>query len=166
MADRLTQLQDALDQLATQFYACIRYIHTNHSPPAELPPTGTTGAEQAGSSDPTLGADQNNDSPPQQGEAQGDPAEAAPSGPPIPSPEQFQRDQRELARDLILKEQQIEVLISGLPGIGTSELEQQERIKGLIEQLKDAEGERQKAMFEKERLLEKLDAVIMRVRRV
>ena len=67
---------------------------------------------------------------------------------------------------MILKEQQIEVLISGLPGIGTSELEQQERIKGLIEQLKDAEGERQKAMFEKERLLVKLDAVIMRVRRV
>jgi mediator of RNA polymerase II transcription subunit 21 len=30
MADRLTQLQDAVDQMATQYFSAIRYIGTHH----------------------------------------------------------------------------------------------------------------------------------------
>ncbi|KAL6719910.1 RNA polymerase II mediator complex subunit [Lecanora helva] len=50
MADRLTQLQDCYDQLATQFYASIRYIslHHNASPftPPRLPTSSQPNSQQ------------------------------------------------------------------------------------------------------------------------
>ncbi|KAI9880120.1 MAG: RNA polymerase II mediator complex subunit [Pleopsidium flavum] len=131
MADRLTQLQDCLDQLATQFYASIRYISSHH------------------------------DSSPVSNEPKAPPEDVTPD-----SPRTFAAAQRELARDLIIKEQQIEYLISVLPGIGTSEKEQEDRLKVLERELKEAEEERVKAAREKEQVLEKLDRVIRGVRRV
>lgn len=66
----------------------------------------------------------------------------------------------------MLKEQQIEYLISVLPGIGTSQREQEERLKVLEAELRVAEEERAKAVREKEEVLERLDRVIRGVRRV
>jgi len=66
----------------------------------------------------------------------------------------------------VLKEQQIEYLISVLPGIGTSQREQEERLKVLEAELRVAEEERAKAVREKEEVLERLDRVIRGVRRV
>jgi mediator of RNA polymerase II transcription subunit 21 len=80
-------------------------------------------------------------------------------------PEAFQASLRELARDLIMKEQQIEYLIDVLPGIGQSERAQEARMKELEAQLRDVEGERREAVREKEALVQRLDEVIARVRR-
>lgn len=67
-----------------------------------------------------------------------------PNVPPEPdSAQTFARRQRELARDLIIKEQQIEYLISVLPGIGSSEAEQENRIRELGKELKRVEGEKE-----------------------
>lgn len=66
----------------------------------------------------------------------------------------------------MLKEQQIEYLISVLPGIGTSEKEQEERIRVLEKELREVEEERRQAVGEKEECLERLDEIIRRVRRV
>lgn len=63
----------------------------------------------------------------------------------LPQPDSqrtFAARQRELARDLIIKEQQIEYLISVLPGIGASEAEQEARIRELETQLREVEKER------------------------
>lgn len=77
----------------------------------------------------------------------------------------FKAGQRELARDLITKEQQIELLISSLPGLENSEDDQKETIKQLEEELKTTEVRRKEAAAEKEILLAKLEGVIKSIKR-
>lgn len=90
------------------------------------------------------------------GEAEGDP-----NLPPQPdSPGTFAARQRELARDLIIKEQQIEYLISVLPGIGASEAEQESRIRELETQLRDVEKERTAKTQELRNLRGRLESVL------
>lgn len=83
---------------------------------------------------------------------------------PHPS-DNFNASQLELARDLITKEQQIEYLISILPGLLNSEQDQDRTIKELEDELKVAELQRQAAVREKEVTMKKLDDVIRSIRR-
>ena len=64
-----------------------------------------------------------------------------------------------------MREQQIELLNSSLPGLGSSTEEQQDRIKQLEEELKAEEEKRAKAVGEKDVLLRKLEEVIRSIRR-
>lgn len=104
--------------------------------------------------------------PPQQpGAAPGAPGTAVEGGdpnlPPAPdSPSTFASRQRELARDLIIKEQQIEYLISVLPGIGASEAEQETRIRELETELRDVEKERAAKVRELKKLRTRLEDVL------
>lgn len=82
------------------------------------------------------------------------------------TPAVFQSSLRELARDLILKEQQIEHLISVLPGIGTSETSQNARIKALEVQIRQTEAERKAAMTEKDEMLDILGQLAANCKRV
>jgi mediator of RNA polymerase II transcription subunit 21 len=79
--------------------------------------------------------------------------------------EKFQEGILELARDLIVKEQQIEYLISSLPGLTNSERDQEQLIKDLEEELKVAETQRLEAVKEKDEVLAKVDQVLRSVRR-
>lgn len=76
------------------------------------------------------------------------------------SPRTFAARQRELARDLIIKEQQIEYLISVLPGIGASEAEQEARIRELETQLREVEKERLAKAEELKQLRGRLEDVL------
>lgn len=77
----------------------------------------------------------------------------------------FKAGQRELAQDLILREQQIELLVSTLPGLDHSEQYQEQRIIELEEELKAAEEKRKVAVKEKEVILDKLEEVIRSIKR-
>lgn len=77
----------------------------------------------------------------------------------------FKASQVELAQDLITKEQQIELLISMLPGLDNSEQDQERNIKELEEELRIAEAQRQEAIKEREDTMAKLDTVIRSIRR-
>lgn len=79
--------------------------------------------------------------------------------------DEFRAGLVELSRDLIFKEQQIEVLISTLPGLDNSEQDQERYIKDLEEDLKAAEAQRQEALKERDQILAELDSVIRSVRR-
>jgi Subunit 21 of Mediator complex. len=101
--------------------------------------------------------------PPQQpGAAPGAAVEGEdPNLPPAPdSPSTFASRQRELARDLIIKEQQIEYLISVLPGIGASEAEQETRIRELETELRGVEKERAAKVRELKKLRTRLEDVL------
>ncbi|KAF2971107.1 hypothetical protein GQX73_g2465 [Xylaria multiplex] len=138
MGDRLTQLQDAVDQLATQFISSINYINQHHS-------LETLGPRDQIVVIPKQEADQQEVD---------------------PHPEDvFRAAQVELAQDLITKEQQIELLISILPGLDNSEQDQERNIRELEEELKVAEAQRQEAIKEREETLAKLDTVIRSIRR-
>ncbi|TRX98351.1 hypothetical protein FHL15_000996 [Xylaria flabelliformis] len=138
MGDRLTQLQDAVDQLATQFIASINYINQHHS-------LETLGPRDQIVVIPKQEADQQEVD---------------------PHPEDvFRAALVELAQDLITKEQQIELLISILPGLDNSEQDQERNIRELEEELKVAEAQRQEAIKEREETLAKINAVIRSIRR-
>ncbi|KAI3318646.1 mediator of RNA polymerase II transcription subunit 21 [Xylariaceae sp. AK1471] len=138
MGDRLTQLQDAVDQFATQFVACINYVNQHHS-------LETLGPRDSIVVIPKQEADQQEVD---------------------PHPEDvFRAAQVELAQDLITKEQQIELLISILPGLDNSEQDQERNIRELEEELKVAEAQRQEAIKERTETLAKLDTVIRSIRR-
>jgi len=79
--------------------------------------------------------------------------------------ETFKAAQVELAQDLITKEQQIEYLISILPGLDNSERDQERNIKELEDELKLAEAQHQEAIQEKKDIMSNLDEVIRSIRR-
>jgi mediator of RNA polymerase II transcription subunit 21 len=79
--------------------------------------------------------------------------------------EEFNQGLLELSQDLIIKEQQIEVLISSLPGLENSERDQERNIRELEDELKVAEAQRQEAIREKDVVLAKVDRVIRSTRR-
>ncbi|RGP80422.1 mediator-rna polymerase ii transcription subunit 21 [Fusarium longipes] len=135
MGDRLTQLQDAVDQLAQQFVACLHYVNKRH----DLEILGPTDKIR---------------------EVKDIPKEVDS----LP-PDEFRAGMVELSQDLIVKEQQIEVLISSLPGLDNSEMDQERYIKELEEDLKIAEAQRQEAIKEKDQILAELDNVIRSIRR-
>jgi mediator of RNA polymerase II transcription subunit 21 len=159
-------------------FASIRYIQTRHqfaaipdqpdmsdptapNAPAPLQPNAdpntltASAAEQGGPEAAAL----------QQQQQQQQPQD--PDQPPGPDdPATFEAALRELARDLVLKEQQIEYLISVLPGIGESEANQSQRIQALEKELREADDERKIALAEREDMLVKLGALAGECKRV
>jgi len=123
--------------LAHQFVASLHYIHKHH----DLQTLGPT--------------DKVRDLPKEVEEREVDPYRA----------DVFKAGQCELAQDLIIKEQQIEYLISVLPGLENSEKDQEQTIRQLEEELKVAEERRREAVKEKEVVLAKLENVIRGVKR-
>ena len=99
------------------------------------------------------------------GDAHHQPGEQ-PTTPPPEEPNTFDAALRELARDLLLKEQQIEYLINSLPGLGNSEADQERKMRELERELREVEVERAKAESEKEELVDGLGRVLVGIKRV
>ncbi|KAH7351418.1 mediator complex, subunit Med21 [Pyrenochaeta sp. MPI-SDFR-AT-0127] len=156
MGDKLTQIQDALDNLLQMMTNDLLYIR-NNAPPS-VPP-GQQRLDSFAEMEARNAAEntQSSTNPSQ-------PSQAAPADAPLPpSPEQFQADIKQMAIDMTEKHGQIEKLIATLPGLNSSEKEQVERMKELEKELEDLEGERVQAVKEKETLLKMVEEKIMGV---
>ncbi|KAM0795764.1 mediator complex, subunit Med21 [Usnea florida] len=162
MADRLTQLQDCYDQLATQFYASIRYLSLHHTSSALTSPPSSDSRRNNNSSNANANANSNHEQPVPQQEL---PESSYPPEQRPDTPTTFASAQRELAQDLLLKTKQIEYLISVLPGVENSLDNQGARVTELDGELREALEERKKAEEERERWLAKIDGIIGGIRR-
>ncbi|KAL8631362.1 hypothetical protein Q9189_002872 [Teloschistes chrysophthalmus] len=171
--DRLTQLQDCLDQLALQFYASLRYLSTHH-PTSTFSPPQTQNSQnptsqsttQADSTQQPYGSTDNNNVNSSSAAATAPPniLDIAPEQRPD-TPRTFAAAQQELAHDLILKVKQIEELVGTLPGLERNEEVQRERLKELERELEVVEEDRRGAVREREEWLGRLEGVISRVGR-
>lgn len=132
-------------QLAIQYYASVCYNVTRHD---LLPPEPT--------SDPYS-------KPVKQEPREEDAGEQVPRPLRPDSPTTFFSNQVQLVRDIIVKEQQIECLINALPGIGTSEKEQEERIESLEKELRLMHEQRKQKRKEMRSTVKRLENVIMGV---
>ncbi|QIX00402.1 hypothetical protein AMS68_005919 [Peltaster fructicola] len=161
MADRLTQLQDCLDDM----FAALNYVQT-HCPHGEIPgqPSQAAQAEETGARDVSDASRPipimvNGDSQ----AAAATKTEATTTGP-LSQPA-FRAALRELAQDLVVQEQKAEILINSLPGLGTSERDQRKRMQELEDELKEVEAERLRAEQDKTVLLRSLDRLIIELPR-
>ena len=91
---------------------------------------------------------------------------------PMPTAEQATEDHdyeatlRELAQDLVVKERQIELLMKDLPGLNSSQIEQESRIKQTEDEAKSLEDQAQHAARTRETLIQRVEETMLRVRRV
>ena len=147
-------------------YASLSYIQTRH-PYGEIPgqpiqapePEPVRSSASNGAAPAPVGALPNGESSHQQ-------ASERASSPAPEAPESFNSAMHELARDLMLKEQQIEILINSLPGIGNSEADQEKRMRELEAELREVEMERTKAEDKKGRMADLLGQIIVGAKRV
>ena len=163
-------------------YAALNYIQTHHpygdipgqpsqapepaliTPPSDHPPVngllanGTTTTTTTQRQQQTNGTTQ---PPAAEDTTQSDPNNNRPD-----RPEAFHHALRELAQGLVLQEQQIELLINSLPGLGNSEASQLARMRELEVELREVEAERARAEEEREGLVEVLGQLVGRVGRV
>ncbi|KAJ9605372.1 Mediator of RNA polymerase II transcription subunit 21 [Cladophialophora chaetospira] len=160
-SDILTQLQTCYDQLLTQFFSTISYLSQRHplvapdpdpSDPFTNPPTLTaTGAQTPNAAD-SLGTGIN-------------PGPEDTDRAPYPlrpvTTQTFETAQQDLAEDLVLKGQQIELLIARLPGIGRGEEQQAEEIKVLVEKVREMEARRKEKRKEMRRYVKRLENVVL-----
>jgi mediator of RNA polymerase II transcription subunit 21 len=72
----------------------------------------------------------------------------------------FKADIDELSQDIVTKEQQLEYLVEHLPGIGTSERAQVERMKELEKELEAVEVERKGVAGEKGGMVRVLEGLV------
>lgn len=189
--DRLTQLQDTLDdvccarndigrppadcsKLLTQMYATLNYIQEKHAygdfpgqpslgqPHAPLP-TLTNGD----AAEPSNAAQTNGDAAAKaEKDKDADDKKDGQTSHVPDHPDVFQSTMRELARGLVLQEQKAEILINNLPGLGDSEQNQIARMRELAAELRQVEAERAKAEEERERMVDMLGEVIVGAQRV
>ncbi|KAI9671650.1 MAG: RNA polymerase II mediator complex subunit [Alyxoria varia] len=170
MADKLTQIQDCLDQFATQLYACLYYISEKNTP-AQVQgqpyqhTTTAAGADNATANVNGVSQDQQQQqteqATQQQQQLSQDPTDVQPD-----PPETFQASLRELAQDLVVKQQQIEMLARSLPGVTRSEAAQMERLRELEGELKAVEMEYEDVQVERENMVKRVDEKIMSVSRI
>ncbi|KAF2161161.1 hypothetical protein M409DRAFT_69997 [Zasmidium cellare ATCC 36951] len=168
MADRLTQLQDFVDDLLSQMYASLNYVYNKH-PYGEFPDQPSQ-APQASQSEPTANgvapAANGDGAASQQTPAAGQ-ANAQDDSPTAPdSADKFNAAMHEMAQELVLKEQQIEIVIKSLPGIGVNEADQEKRMRELEVELRQMEEERAKKESEKQAMVDLLGDMISKVKRV
>ena len=163
--DILTQLQTCYDQLLTQFFSTISYLSQRHPLVAPEPDPSDPFTNPPSAAAVTASQTPNPADPSQQNTLAGLAGPEDTDRAPYPlrpvAPATFENAQKELAEDLVLKGQQIELLISRLPGIGRGEEQQAEEIKVLVEKVREMEARRKEKRREMRQVVKRLEGVVI-----
>lgn len=142
-------------------FASLNYIQ-NHHAYASIPNQPDMNPHSSNSANPsTTNGNTNGDSSTAQNDPNAPPEDHVPD-----SKDVFQSALRELARDLVIKEQQIEYLVSVLPGIGNSEADQNAMIQALEVELRKLDAERTEAKRDRDQMLNLLGELAAHCKRV
>lgn len=154
-------------QLLNQMYASLSYIHNKHpygqieGQPSQAPQPSAAEPTANGAATTTNG----DAAASQQTPAPAQPAHDA-TTPAPDAPDKFNAAMHEMAQELVLKEQQIEIVIKSLPGIGVNEADQEKRMRELEVELRQMEEERAKKEVEKQDMIDLLGDMMGKVKRV
>lgn len=142
--DKLTQLQAEFNQLLIQFFSTYSYNAQRHplEPPAEIPGLPFTALKQT-----------------EPGPEDTDPTKTAYPLQPVDQ-KTFDEAQEELAEDLVLKTQQIQGLISDLPGIDQDQDQQAAVIQKLVEEVEEMDKATKAKRREMRQLVGRLDSLL------
>ncbi|KAF2763704.1 hypothetical protein EJ03DRAFT_356414 [Teratosphaeria nubilosa] len=154
MADRLTQLQDAVDNLLDLMIDSINYNQDKH------PHAPITGQPVLEAPAPPGAAPKTN------GDADAKKEAGDADAPKPETPEAFEAMQREMAKKIVLQEQQAEIITNSLPGLGSSEAKQMRRLAELKIELEDVQRERDEAEKGREFVLSMLTEALVGIKRV
>lgn len=80
--------------------------------------------------------------------------------------QEYQATLRELAQDLVVKEQQIEMLVKELPGQNQSQNDQERRMRELDQEAKVLEPQVREANMSRETLIRRVEETMMKIKRV
>jgi mediator of RNA polymerase II transcription subunit 21 len=148
-------------------YASLNYIQLKH-PYATIEGQPSQAPEPSEPRSSANVAEPKNATPgiPANGDLNAQNGQSDPSTPLPDSAEVFQNALREIAQDLVVKEQQVEHLINSLPGLGNSESDQEKRMRELELELRSVEVLRERKEAEREELIDMLGKIITKVKRV
>lgn len=138
-------------------FASLNYVHTRH-PYGDIPGQPSQAPQTGGQENGAVNGDAQQGDGPTGGHAAGT---LAPE-----TRDTFTAGLRELAQDVVLQQQQIEIIVNQLPGIGSSEVDQERRMRELEVEMRQVEEERAKKEVEREKMIDLLGEVIGRVKRV
>ncbi|EME47699.1 hypothetical protein DOTSEDRAFT_123526 [Dothistroma septosporum NZE10] len=156
-ADSLTQLQDCVDTMLTMMYANLKYIQDRapyseiEGQPSQAPQGPITSVDTTMNGDGTAFAQNGNN----------DSATPVPEG-----PNKFTHELEDRAKDLVLQQKAMEYIIERLPGLGTSEAEQEKRMRELQVELRQLEQERALKELEKDAMVDLLGEAIGKIQRI
>ena len=157
-------------------FACLHWVSNNSVPQSiqgqpYLPPDGVLPGLNNSQPTPTGAAQdsqqQLNATEPSQSTAVNGVSAAPATNPDLEAANRdYQITLRELAQDLVVKEQQIEMLVKDMPGLNRSQNDQEARMKNLEAEAQTLEAQAKDVDQERELLIKRVEETMMRIRRV
>lgn len=140
-------------------FASLNYVHTRH-PYGDFPGQPSQAPQSNGQDHSAVNGDG------QQGESTSSGHEVSAGTPRPETKTDFDAALREMAQDIVMVQHKFEHIVNNLPGIGSSEADQERRMRKLVVEVRQAEELRAKKEVERLKMADQLGEFISQSKRV